>query len=325
MRLVLTIALAALATVGCNRGDETTGQPTVALVVKTLNNAFFVEMEQGARAAAESLGIRLLVQAPEREIDVEKQMQIVENLIQRRVAVLALVPSGSREIVPAVVKANRARIPVVVVDTRLDTAALRQAEGTVTTFIGSDNVEGGRLAGEFLSVRLGGKGRVAVLEGIPGHETADSRLRGLKEALAKNPGITIVSSQTANSERDQAFNVMQNMLQSRPDIQAVFATNDLMALGAVEAIAAAGKTGKILVVGFDAQDDARAAIREGKMDATIAQNPRAMGRLAVVAAQRLLKGETLPPEQPVAIELVSRQNVGAATPQPVQRTKPGPG
>jgi ribose transport system substrate-binding protein len=118
---------------------------------------------------------------------------------------------------------------------------------------------------------------------------------------------------------------MQNMLQSRPDIQAVFATNDLMALGAVEAIAAAGKTGKILVVGFDAQDDARTAIREGKMDATIAQNPRAMGRLAVVAAHRLLRGETLPAEQPVAIELVSRQNVGAASQQPVQRTKPGPG
>ncbi len=322
---VLGAALCALIVVGCNRGEDSTTQPTVALVVKTLNNAFFVEMEQGARAAAESLGIRLLVQAPEREIDVEKQMQIVENLIQRRVAVLALVPSGSREIVPAVVKANRARIPVVVVDTRLDTAALRQADGTVATFIGSDNVEGGRLAGDFLASRLGGKGRLAILEGIPGHETADSRLRGLKEALAKNPGMTIVSSQTANSERDQAFNVMQNMLQSRPDIQAVFATNDLMALGAVEAIAAAGKTGKILVVGFDAQDDARTAIREGKMDATIAQNPRAMGRLAVVAAQRLLRGETLPAEQPVAIELVSRQNVGAASQQPVQRTKPGPG
>ncbi len=306
------VALLLSITPGCNRGAESAGQPTVALVVKTLNNAFFVEMEQGARAAAESLGVRLLVQAPEREIDVEKQMQIVENLIQRRVAVLALVPSGSREIVPAVVKANRARIPVVVVDTRVDTSALRQASGTVTTFIGSDNVDGGRLAGEFLASRLGGKGRVAVLEGIPGHETADSRLRGFKEALAKRPGMSIVASQTANWERDQAFNVMQNMLQSRPDIQAVFAANDVMALGAVEAIAGAGKTGRVIVVGFDAQDDARAAIREGKMDATIAQNPRAMGRLAVIAASRLLKGETVPAEQPVAIELVSRQNVGNA-------------
>jgi ribose transport system substrate-binding protein len=279
--------------------------------MKTLNNPFFVEMEQGARAAADSLGLELIVQAPEREIDVEKQMQIVENLIQRRVDVLALVPSGSREIVPAVVKANRASVPVITVDTRVDTAALRQAGGRIVTFIGSDNVDGGRLAGEFLARRLGGRGRVAVLEGIPGHETADSRLRGFREALAAHPGLTIVASQTANWERDQAFNVTQNILQSHPDVQAIFACNDVMALGAVEAVAAARRTGRIAIVGFDAQDDARAAVREGRMDATVAQNPRAMGRLAVITAQRVLRGEPVPAEQPVKIELVTRE-AGAA-------------
>lgn len=303
-------ALALVAAVGCNRGSDTAGRPEVALVVKTLNNAFFVEMEQGARAAAESLGIRLLVQAPEREIDVEKQMQIVENLVQRGVGVLALVPSGSREIVPAVVKANAARIPVVIVDTRIDAGALRQAGGTVATFIGSDNVNGGRMAGQFLVQKLGGKGRIAVLEGIAGHETSDSRIRGFREALARSPGMVVVSSQPANMERDQGFTVTQNLLQSHSDLQAIFAANDLMALGAVEAIAAAGKTGRIAVVGFDAQDDARQAIRDGKMDATIAQNPRQMGRLAVLAAYRLLKGEKVEPEQPVAILLVSRATQG---------------
>src|SRR5205823_153905 len=145
-----------------------------------------------------------------------KQMQIVENLIERKIAVLAITPSGSREIVPAIVKANRARIPVVIIDTRADTAALRQAGGTVATFIGSDNVSGGRIAGEFLATQLGNTGRVVVLEGIPGHETGDSRLRGFREALAARPGVTVVGSQTANWERDQGFNVMQNMLQSHP-------------------------------------------------------------------------------------------------------------
>jgi ribose transport system permease protein len=309
-RRVLTIALAAGVLSGCNRGADSSDRPTIALVMKTLNNAFFVEMEQGARAAADSLRLNLLVQAPEREIDVEKQMQIVENLIQRRVNALALVPNGSREIVPAVVKANQARVPVLIVDTRVDTMALRQAAGTVATFIGSDNIDGGRLAGQFIVTRLGGRGRIAILEGIPGHETGDSRLRGVREALAKHPGIVVVASQTANWERDQAFNVMQNILQSHPTVQAVFAANDVMALGAVEAIAAAGRTGRIVVVGFDAQDDARAAIREGRMDATIAQNPREMGRMAVVAAHRLLSGESLPAEQPVPIELVSKENVG---------------
>src|SRR5688500_7554845 len=185
--IAILVALSA-----CNRGETSAGATTVALVLKTLNNPFFIEMEQGARAAADSLGVELLVQAPEREIDVEKQMQIVENLIQRRVTVLAIVPSGSREVVPAIVKANRANIPVVTVDTRVDTATLRQAGGQIATFIGSDNIDGGRVAGEFVAERSGGKGNVAVLEGIPGHETGDSRLRGFREALAKYPGMKIV-------------------------------------------------------------------------------------------------------------------------------------
>ena len=301
-RLLFVVPLAlALA---CNRGADVRSKPTVALVLKTLNNPFFIDLEAGARAAADSLGIELIVQAAEREIDVEKQMQIVENLLQRHVKVLLLVPSGSREIVPAVVKANAAAIPVVTVDTRVDAATLRAAGGTVTTFIGSDNEAGGRLAGQFLGERLGGTGTVVVLEGIPGHETGDARLRGFREALARTPGIAMVASQTANWERDQAFNVTQNMLQAHPNVTALFACNDVMALGAIEAIAAAGKTAQITVVGFDAQDDARKAIADKRMAATIAQNPRAMGRLAVITAARLLKGETVPTEQPVAISLV---------------------
>jgi ribose transport system substrate-binding protein len=310
----MVAALAAVTAVAaCNRGEQGAagGRPTVALVMKTLNNPFFVDMERGARAAAESLGVELVVQAPERETDVEKQTQIVENLVQRRVRVIALVPNGSREIVPAVVKANQARIPVVIVDSRVDSAALRAAGGSVVTFIGSDNVDGGRLAGRFVAERLGGRGTVAVLEGVPGHETGDSRLRGFREALGAAPGVRIVASQPANGERDLAFNVMQNVLQSHADVQAVFACNDVMALGAVEAIRAANRTGRVTVVGFDAQDDAREAIRAGRLDATVAQFPAEMGRRAVESAYRILHGETLPAEQPVRLELVTRAPAGA--------------
>ncbi len=305
LRIIIGALVAAASVTGCNRGEKA-GRPgpTLALVVKTLNNAFFIEMEKGARAAADSLGIQLVVQAPEREIDVEKQMQIVEDLIERKVDVLLLVPSGSREIVPAIVKANAANIPVVIVDTRVDAVALKSANARIATFIGSDNVDGGRIAGEFVAQKLGGKGKIAVLEGIPGHETGDSRLRGFRNAIAKYPGLTIVASQTANWERDQAFNVAQNILQSHPDIQAIFACNDVMALGAVEAIAAAARTKDIAVVGFDAQDDARTAIQQGRMAATIAQNPREMGRLAVISASKLLRNQIIPAEQPVPIDLV---------------------
>jgi len=296
---------------GCNRNEPTAGasgvdasKPTIALVVKTLNNPFFIEMQQGAQQAADRLGATLIVQAADREVDVERQMQIIENLIERKVSALCIAPSGSREIVPVIVKANQAGIPVLIIDTRADEKALAAAGGKIATFIGSDNYDGGKLAGAFVAEKLGGKGNVAILEGIPGHETGDARLRGFKEALAAAPGLKIVASQPANWERDQGYNVFQNILQANPEVNALFACNDLMALGAAEAIAAAGRTGKIVVVGFDAQPEARTAIAKGAMAATVAQFPSKMGSTAIEYAHRLLSGEVIPAFTPVPIELV---------------------
>ncbi|HEV2861391.1 MAG TPA: sugar ABC transporter substrate-binding protein [Pyrinomonadaceae bacterium] len=306
--LLLSAALS-LGLVSCQRGSEQAGgRQRIALVMKTANNPFFIEMQKGAEEAAKRLGVELVVQAAEREVDVEKQMQIVENLIQTRVAALCVTPSGSREIVPAVEKANRANIPVVIVDTRVDEKALADSGGKIATFIGSDNYEGGKVAGAFLARHLNGKGKVAVLEGIPGHETGDSRLRGFRDAL-KGTGVEIVASQTANWERDQGFNVFQNILQSHPDVQAVFACSDLMALGAMEAIAAAKKTGQIAVVGFDALSEARDAVRQGTMVATVAQSPDRMGAMAVENAVKLLKGEQVQPEFVVPIKLITKDNL----------------
>jgi ribose transport system substrate-binding protein len=309
-RLLLALALLA-SLAGCNRTEQQStaanaaaSKPTIALVVKTLNNPFFIEMQKGAQEAADKLGVTLLVQAADREIDVERQMQIIENLIQRKVSALCVTPSGSREIVPVIVKANKANIPVLIVDTRADEKALVAAGGKVATFIGSDNYDGGKIAATFLAEKLGGKGNVAVLEGIPGHETGDARLRGFREVIAKSPGIKIVASQPANWERDQGFNVFQNILQANPQVNAIFACSDLMALGAMEAIAAAGKAGKITVVGFDALPEAREAIKKGTMAATVAQFPARMGGMAVEAAAKLLKGEQISTFTAVPIELV---------------------
>jgi len=301
-KAILSLALLGLC-IGC--GQERSA-PAVALVMKTLNNPFFMDMQLGAEEAAQHLQLPLIVQAAERELDVEKQMQIIENLIQRKVAAICLTPAGSREVIPAILKANRAGIPVLILDTRVDSTALAEAGGKVATFIGSDNFDGGRIAGERIIAKLGGIGRVAILEGIPGHETGDSRLRGFHAAIDKAPGIRIVASQTANWERDQGYNVFQNILQSHPDVQAVFGCNDMMALGAVEAIAAAGRSADILVIGFDAITDAREAIAAGRMEASIAQNPREMGRLAIENAARFMRGEQIPAYIPVPIELVRK-------------------
>src|SRR5712671_4606373 len=263
-RTFALVLLAAAFSLSCNRGPTTTGtgKPTVALVLKTLNHPFFVDMRRGAQEAADRLGVNLQVQAAEREIDVEKQMQIVENMIQTGIQALVITPSGSREIVSALVKAKNAKVPIIVVDTRVDAKAAADAGVRTATFVGSDNYEGGKLAGEYLVKVTGGKAHVGILEGIPGHETGDSRLRGFRDAVKVAPGIRIVASQPANWERDQGFNVFQNMLQAHPEIDTLFACNDMMALGATEAIRAAGKAGSIRIVGFDAVDDARKAIRE---------------------------------------------------------------
>ena len=308
-RLAFIPSLALLTLVSCGTPPQpgaTPAKPRVALVLKTLNSPFFIDMQKGAQAAADQLGLDLVVQAAEREVDVEKQMQIVENLIQTGVKVLLLTPSGSREIVPVLAKATAAGIPVIIVDTRIDAAAATAASVKTASFIGSDNYEGGRVAGAELILVTKGKANVALLEGIPGHDTGDSRLRGFKDATRDTPGIKVVASQTANWERDQGFTVFQNMLQAHPEIDALFACNDMMALGAMEAIAAAGRTGKIRVIGFDAVDDARKAILAGTMIASVAQFPGDMGRLAVESASKLIKGEAVEQSQQVRIELVKK-------------------
>jgi len=309
LSIFILVAVATVTATACNRDAGPKGhRPRVALVMKTLNNPFFIDMQRGAEDAAKRLDVDLVVQAAERETDVERQMQIVENLIQAHVDALALTPSGSREVVPAVAKANAAKIPVVIVDTRLDAAAASAAGVNTVTFVGSDNYRGGQIIGEYLVKASNGTAKVAVLEGIPGHETGDSRVRGFREAIKSSPGVTIVASQPANWERDQGFTVFQNILQAHSEIDTVFACNDIMALGAIEAIAAAGKTGKVRVLGFDAIDDARKAIADGRMEATVAQFPDEMGRSAIEAALHALKNETVPKETNVRIGLVTKEN-----------------
>ena len=306
----LILLLSFLIISGCQRTEEKQFEGrTIGLVLKTLNHPFFIDMQKGAEDAAEKLKVNLIVQAAERELDVEKQMQIIENLIQRKVDAICVTPSGSRELVPVILKANKAGIPILTMDTRVDSATLVNAGGEVITYIGSDNYEGGRIAGAYLSEKLNGKGNVAILEGIPGHETGDARLRGFRTAISDFPGIKVVASQTANWERDQGFNVFQNILQSNPEVEALFACSDLMALGAIEAIATAGKTGRVLVVGFDAINDGRDAIRDGTMEGSVAQHPYDMGRLAIENAHNELNGETVADYLPVEIGLVTKENV----------------
>lgn len=269
-------------------------QITLGLSVSTLNNPFFVTLRDGALDAARSAGVTLIVL--DAQDSPAKQLNDVQDLIQRRVSAILLNPTDAAALVPAVLQANRAGVPVITVDRAV-------AGGEVVAHIASDNVAGGRQAAEFIAQQLNGQGSIVMLEGIPGTSAARDRGTGFREGLTKYPGLRLIASQPANFDRAQGLNVMQNILQAQPRIDAVFAQNDEMALGAIQAIRTANRTG-IMVVGFDAIPDAVAAVMDGRMAATIAQQPAKMGQLGVETAVGYLRGGTV--SIPVDLQLVVR-------------------
>ncbi|MBW6455843.1 MAG: D-ribose ABC transporter substrate-binding protein [Trueperaceae bacterium] len=253
---------------------------TIGLSVSTLNNPFFVELRDGAQQMADQLGLELLV--TDAQDSVSTQINDIEDLVQRGVAVLIVNPTDSAAVVPAVMGANAAGIPVIAVDRGVD-------GGNLAYFIASDNVAGGASAAEFICEQLDGIGAVVELEGIPGTSAARERGQGFNTFMTERcPGVVIVARQTANFNRAEGLTVMENILTAQPQIEAVFAHNDEMALGALQAIEASGRD--ILVVGFDANDDAVAAVRACRMTATVAQQPAMLGAEAVEAAADIVEG-----------------------------------
>jgi len=289
MKRVLTVVLLLVATLSLSASF------TIGLSLSTLNNPFFVTLRDGALDTAKSLGVELIV--VDAQDNPAKQLNDIEDLIQRRVDLIIINPTDSDAIVSAVESANEAGIPVITVD--------RAANGgKVVCHIASDNVAGGRMAAQYVAKLLNGKGKVVELVGIPGTSAARDRGKGFEEELAKYPGLVLVAKQTANFNRAEGLTVMENILEAHPDIDAVFAQNDEMALGAIEAIKAAGKLDKIVVVGFDAIPDAVEAVKKGEMAATIAQQPYKMGQLAVLKAVEYLTTGSI--YIPVELQLVTK-------------------
>ncbi|UFJ41809.1 ribose ABC transporter substrate-binding protein RbsB [Brevibacillus humidisoli] len=270
---------------------------TVGLAISTLNNPFFVTLKEGAQKAAQEAGVELIV--VDAQDDTAKQVSGVEDLIQQKVDVILINPTDGAAIVTAVESANQANIPVITVD--------RSAEGgKVVAHIASDNVKGGLLAGEYILQSLDKKGNLVELEGIPGTSAARDRGEGFHSAVDGHEGVKVVAKQPADFDRAKGLSVMENILQANQDIQAVFAHNDEMALGAVQALEAAGLT-DVMVVGFDATEDAVKAVNEGKMAATVAQKPDLIGETAVETAIKVAKGETVDEFIPVELELVTKK------------------
>lgn len=263
----------------------------IGLVISTQNNPFFVTLKEGAEAKAKELGHDLIVL--DSQDNPAKELGNVEDLLVKGVDVLLINPTDSDAVVSSVKAANRSKIPVVTLD--------RAANGgNVVSHVASDNVLGGEMAGNFIVEKLGGKGKVVELEGIPGTTAARDRGTGFNKAAAGK--LEVVAKQAADFDRTKGLNVMENILQAQPEIQAVFAHNDEMALGALKAIEASGRD--IFVVGFDATDDAVAAVKEGKLAATVAQKPAEIGAIGVEVADKIVKKQAVEKNVPVALELV---------------------
>ncbi|WP_130863043.1 ribose ABC transporter substrate-binding protein RbsB [Bacilliculturomica massiliensis] len=306
MKKILAVLLAgalifAMAACGNSGGDSGNGGgeeggATIGLVVSTLNNPFFVDLRDGAQAKADELGATLVVL--DSQDDSATEMSNVEDLITQKVDLIMINPTDSDAVGSAVASANDANIPVITLDRAANS-------GEVVAHIASDNVAGGEMAGKYIVDLLGGKGKVVELEGIPGASAARDRGEGFNKAL-EGTDIEVVARQTANFDRAQGLSVMENILQAQPEINAVFAHNDEMALGAVEAIKASGRD--IIVVGFDATDDALAAVKAGDMAATVQQLPKEIGAKGVEAAVKVINGETVDASIPVDLQLVTKDS-----------------
>lgn len=270
----------------------------LGLSISTLNNPYFVSLRDGAQAAADEAGMELIV--TDAQNDASRQQSDIQTFVTQQVDAVLVNPVDSEAIVPAIEAANQSDIPVLALD--------RAAEGgEVATTIISDNVEGGQLAGEELA-SLVEEGGVAQLEGIPGTDAARDRGEGFEQALEEQDAVEVVASQAAGFDRAEALNVTQNILQANPDIQGIFAQNDEMALGAVQALGERAGS-EVRIVGFDAVDDALDAIQEGTMNATVAQQPEEIGSLGVENAMQVIGGEPIPEEIPVEVNLVTEENV----------------
>jgi len=274
----------------------------MVFIVKSLDNPFWDMMRAGAENAAKDLGIEIKTLGPMKPYNVEEQLRFMEDGITKGVDAIVVVPADSKGIVPGIEKANKAGIVVVAANTRA-------FGGKVATSDGVANQDAAFLIAKYGLEGIGGKGNVIILEGTPGNQTATDRKKGVDDAISQFPGAKVLASQTAKFSRVEGMRVMENLLQQFPKVDLIICTNDEMALGAIEAIEAAGRLKEIKVTGFDGNNDAIKSIAEGRLLATGAQRPDAQGYWGVVAAYIALKGMPTPKDIYLPCPIVDKSNV----------------
>jgi ribose transport system substrate-binding protein len=321
VRSLLTVPLALLllggAGLGCNRDDKSKstaatspstavggkGGPLVGVSLLTLSNPFFKEIADTLQSEGAKRGYEVVVTSG--ELDPARQKDQVKDFLVRKASAIVLTPCDSKSVGIAIADANAAGVPVFTAD------IAATAEGVkVASHCATDNLEGGRVAGRAAVEALGGKGRVAIID-HPEVESGMMREKGFLEEAAKAPGIQVVAKLPSSGARDRAFAAAQDILQSHPDVDAIFAVNDPTALGTLAALEKAGKAGRVKVVGFDGQPEAKRAVKDGKLYATVMQYPRRIASVTIENIARYMSGEDLPPQTLIAPALYRQSDANA--------------
>lgn len=272
----------------------------IGLAMNTQTNPFFVDVKDGVQKAADEHGIELYI--TDAQDDPTIQMKDVENLITKKPDAIIIDTCDSDAIVSSIEACNEAGIPVFTMD--------REANGgEVISHIGYDAIKSGRMAGQYLVDTLGGKGKIVEIQGIMGTNVAQNRSQGFNEIMKENPDMEIVACQVADFDRAKGMSVMENILQANPEIDGLYAANDEMLLGALEAMEAAGRTDEIVKIGCDAIDDTLDAMKSGKVDATIAEPPFFLGKAILNTAYDYLEGKTVEPYVILDNQLVTQDTV----------------
>ena len=306
--LVLGASLLALA--GC--GDrskpaaDAAAKPRIALVMKSLANEFFSTMADGARAhhAAHAGDYELIVNGIKNETDLAEQVTLIEQMVARGVQAIVIAPADSKAVVPALKRARDAGVLVVNIDNRLDQEVLRQA-GLAAPFVGPDNRAGARKVGDALAAQLAPGSQVAIIEGVPTAFNGQQRRLGFEDAM-RAAGMTVVSTQSGQWEIDKANAIAAALLTEHPQLKAILCANDSMALGAVAAVTAAGKTGAVKVVGFDNIAAVRPMLADGRVTATADQHGDQLAVFGIETALQILHGHSPPADRTTPVDLVTR-------------------
>ncbi len=305
--LILCVAVTSVSVCGCKQ--RTSGKPRVALVMKSLANEFFKTMEEGAQAhhKEHSADYDLIVVGIKDEQDVAKQIDLVELMIAQGANAIVIAPADSKALVPVCKKAMDSGIIVVNIDNKFDRDVLHEKNVKIP-FVGPDNRKGAKLAGDYLANKLKQGDKVVIIEGAPNAFNGIQRKLGFEDAI-KAAGINIVSSQTAYWEMDKANQLVSALVTEHADLKGMLCANDSMALGAVSAIKAAGKSDDILVVGFDNILAVQKLLKEGKILCTVDQHADKLALYGIEYALEMLKEKTVPTDKETPVDLITAENL----------------